>query len=99
MHGYYRNALREDYGNWVYGPDFEVIGQGEYSHVTPVEVKNPVGSNIEKASCNGYRDIVNPSLNLTNTSTFELKRHCFFPENSNFNLLFIFVIFGKYFLC
>ena len=54
MLGLYRNAERVDYGNGVYGPD----GQGEYSHVTHVEVKNPVGSDIEKASCNGYSDIV-----------------------------------------
>jgi hypothetical protein len=58
MNGYYRNAVREDYGNGIYGPDFKVIGQGEYSHVTHVEVKNPVGSDIEKASRNGYSDIV-----------------------------------------
>jgi len=58
MHGYYRNAVREDYENGVYGPDFKVIGQGEYIHVTHVEVKNPVGSDIEKASRNGYSDIV-----------------------------------------
>lgn len=27
-------------------------------HVTHVEVKNPVGSDIEKSSCNGYSDII-----------------------------------------
>jgi hypothetical protein len=58
MLGLYRNAEREYYGKGVYGPDFKVIGQGEYSHVTHVEVKNPVGSDIEKASRNGYSDIV-----------------------------------------
>ena len=29
-----------------------------YSHITHVEVKNPVGSEIEKASRKGYNDIV-----------------------------------------
>jgi len=58
MLGFYRNAEREYYGKGVYGPDFKVIGQGEYSHATHVEVKNPVGSDIEKASRNGYSDIV-----------------------------------------
>ena len=58
MLGFYRNAEREYYGKGVYGPDFKVIGQGEYSHVSHVEVKNPVGSDIEKAYCNGYSDIV-----------------------------------------
>jgi hypothetical protein len=58
MLGLYSNAERVDYGKGVYGPDFKVIGQGEYSHVTHVEVKNPVGSDIEKASRNGYTDIV-----------------------------------------
>ena len=58
MHGFYSNAVREDYGNGIYGPDFKVIGQGEYSHVTHVEIKNPVGSAVEKASRNGYSDIV-----------------------------------------
>lgn len=42
------NTVREDYGNGIYGPDFRVIGQGDYSHVTHVEVKNLVGSDIEK---------------------------------------------------
>lgn len=58
MNGYYSNAIRENYGKGIYDPDFKVIGQGEYSHVTHVEVKNPVGSDIEKASRNGYSDIV-----------------------------------------
>ncbi len=58
MLGFYRNAEREYYGKGVYGPDFKVIGQGEYSHVSHVEVKNPVGSDIEKAYRNGYSDIV-----------------------------------------
>ena len=57
MNVYYSNAIRENYGNGIYGPDFKVIGQGEYSHVTHIEVKNPVGSDIEKASRNGYSDI------------------------------------------
>lgn len=58
MHGFYRNAVREDYGNGIQGPDFKVIGQKKYSHVTHVEIKNPVDSAIEKASRNGYSDIV-----------------------------------------
>jgi len=58
MLGLYRNAERVDYGKGIYGPDFKVIGQGEHSHVTHVEVKNPVGSDIEKASRNGYSNIV-----------------------------------------
>ena len=56
MLGFYTNAEREYYGNGVYGPD--LIGQGELSHVTHVEVKNPIGSDIEKAYRNGYSDIV-----------------------------------------
>ena len=59
MLGFYKNSERVYYGNGVNGPDFKVIGQVEYSHVTHVEVKNPVGSDIEKASRNGYSDIVN----------------------------------------
>ena len=66
MNGYYSNAVREDYGNGIYGPDFKVIGQGEYSHVTHVEVKNPVGSDIEKASRNGYSDIVKQGNKIGN---------------------------------
>jgi hypothetical protein len=58
MLGFYKNSERVYYGKGVYGPDFKVTGQGEYSHVTHVEVKNPVGSDIEKASRNGYSDIV-----------------------------------------
>ena len=58
MLGFYNNAEREYYGEGVYGPDFKVIGQGQCSHVSHVEVKNPVGSDIEKAYCNGYSDIV-----------------------------------------
>ena len=58
MLGFYKNSEREYYGEGVYGPDFKVTGQGVYSHVTHVEVKNPVGSDIEKASRNGYSDLV-----------------------------------------
>ena len=36
MHGFYSNVVRENYGNGIYGPDFKVIGQGEYSHLTLV---------------------------------------------------------------
>lgn len=49
MLGLYKNAERVDYGKKIYGPDFKVIGQGEYSHATHVEIKNPVSSIIEKA--------------------------------------------------
>lgn len=58
MLGFYKNSERVYYGKGVYGPDFKVTGQEAYSHVTHVEVKNPVGSDIEKASRNGYSDIV-----------------------------------------
>jgi len=58
MNGYYRNAAPENYRNGIYGPNFRVIGQGEYSHVTHVEVKNPVGSDIEKSFRNGYSNLV-----------------------------------------
>ena len=66
MLGLYTNAERVDYGKGIYGPDFKVIGQGEYSHVTHVEIKNPVGSEIEKASRNGYTDIVKQGNNIGN---------------------------------
>ena len=58
MLGFYKNSERVYYGKGVYGPDFKVTGQGSYSHIIHVEVKNPVGSDIEKASRNGYSDIV-----------------------------------------
>lgn len=58
MKGYYSDAVRENYGKGLSGPDFKVIGKGEYSHVTHVEIKNPVGSDIEKTSLDGYSDIV-----------------------------------------
>jgi hypothetical protein len=64
MLGLYTNAERVDYGKGIYGPDFKVIGQGEYSHVIHVEIKNPVGSDIEKASRNGYTDIVKQGNNI-----------------------------------
>ena len=57
MLGYYKNTSRGNYGKGIAGPDFLVEGIGEYSHVTHLEVKNPVGSSIEKAST-GYSDIV-----------------------------------------
>ena len=50
MHGYYRNARREDYGLNVKGPDFLVDGLGEFENITHVEVKNPVGSAIKIAN-------------------------------------------------
>lgn len=58
MEGLYTNSVRENYGNGIYGPDFKVTGKGKYSHITHAEVKNPVGSEIEKAARNGYTDIV-----------------------------------------
>ena len=57
MLGYYKNTSRGNYGKGIAGPDFLVEGIGEYSHVTHLEVKNPVGSSIEKAST-GSSDIV-----------------------------------------
>lgn len=50
MHGYYKNARREDYGLNVKGPDFLVEGLGEFENITHVEVKNPVGSAIKIAN-------------------------------------------------
>lgn len=50
MHGYYRNARREDYGLNVKGPDFVVEGLGSFQDVIHVEVKNPVGSAIKIAN-------------------------------------------------
>jgi hypothetical protein len=64
MLGFYTNAQRADYGNGIYGPDFTVIGQGEYQHITHVEIKNPVGSDIEKSSRLGYTDIVKQGNNI-----------------------------------
>jgi hypothetical protein len=58
MLGFYTNAERVYYGKGVFGPDFKVVGQGKYQHITHVEIKNPVGSDIEKSSRNGYSDIV-----------------------------------------
>lgn len=57
MLGYYKNTSRGNYGKGIAGPDFLVEGIGEYSHVTHLEVKNPVGSSIEEAS-RGSSDIV-----------------------------------------
>ena len=50
MHGYYRNATRDNYGVNVTGPDFIVEGIGEFENITHVEVKNPVGSAIKIAN-------------------------------------------------
>ena len=50
MHGYYRNARRENYGVNVTGLDFIVEGIGEFENITHVEVKNPVGSAIKIAN-------------------------------------------------
>ena len=61
MLGFYKNAQREYYGNGVYGPDFKAVGQGDYAHITHIEIKNTVGSaigNIDKASESSYSTIV-----------------------------------------
>ena len=50
MHGYSTNARRENYGPNITGPDFIVEGLGDYSNITHVEVKNPVGSAIKIAN-------------------------------------------------
>ena len=50
MYGYYKDARRENYGIDVNGPDFIVEGIGEFSKITHVEVKNPVGSAIKIAN-------------------------------------------------
>lgn len=57
MLGYSKNTSRGNYGKGIAGPDFLVEGIGKYNHVTHLEVKNPVGSSIEKAS-RGSSDIV-----------------------------------------
>ena len=66
MLGFYKSSERKYYGKGVYGPDFKVTGQRVYSHVTHVEVKNPVGSDIEKASRNGYTDLVKQGNEIGN---------------------------------
>ena len=66
MEGYYSHAVRVNYGKGVYGPDFKVIGRGKYRHITHVEIKNPVGSEIEKTSRQGYTDIVLQGNNIGN---------------------------------
>ena len=48
MLGYYKDTVRGHYGLGIQGPDFKVVGLGEYSHITHIEVKGPVGSEIEK---------------------------------------------------
>lgn len=50
MLGYYKDTVRGNFG--VAGPDFKVVGLGKFSHITHLEIKNPVGSAIEKASRN-----------------------------------------------
>jgi len=50
MFGYYKDTVCGKYGKGIFGPDFIVIGLVDYSHITHLEVKNPVGSRIEKAS-------------------------------------------------
>lgn len=42
MHGYYKNARREDYGLNVKGPDYVVEGLGKFLNRTHVEVKNTI---------------------------------------------------------
>ena len=50
MLGYYKDTVRGNYGKGVFGPDFKFVGLGDYSHITHLDVKNPVGSEIEKAN-------------------------------------------------
>jgi hypothetical protein len=50
MLGYYKNTVRGKYVKGIAGPDFIIEGLGDYSHITHLEVKNPVGSAIEKAN-------------------------------------------------
>lgn len=50
MEGVIKNARRVDYGKGVAGLDYRVDGVGKYAHITHLDIKNPVGSEIEKAS-------------------------------------------------
>ena len=43
--GYYKDTVRGDFG--VSSSEFKVVDLGEFSHITHLEVKNPVGSAIE----------------------------------------------------
>ena len=57
LHGeimdFYENTHRIDYGPGIYGPDFGVKGKGKYKHITHLEVKGAVGSDILKSSNQG----------------------------------------------
>ena len=50
MLGYYTKTERIDYGPGIKGIDFKVKGLGAFKHITHVEQKNPVGSEIKKAN-------------------------------------------------
>ena len=50
LYGYYANARRLFYGPGINGPDFGVMGLGQYKDVTHVDVKNPVGTRIRIAN-------------------------------------------------
>lgn len=50
MLGYYKNNRRRNYRKGIDGPDFIVEGLGNYTDITHVEVKNPIGSNIAKTN-------------------------------------------------
>lgn len=47
MLGYYTNTQRVDYGPGHRSPDFKVEGLGDFEHITHLEQKNPVGSEIK----------------------------------------------------
>ena len=51
------DVVRGRYGKGINGPDFIVEGLGDYSHITHIEIKNPVGSKIEIASL-GKSDLI-----------------------------------------
>ena len=75
MLGYYKDAERISYGG-VQGIDFKVVGLGKYSHITHVEVKNPVGSEIEKTSRNGYTDIIRQGNDIGNKISNQRNKWC-----------------------
>lgn len=47
-----------------------------YNHVTHVEVKNPVGSDIETASPKGYSDFVKQGNNIGNKLSKQQSKWC-----------------------
>ncbi len=83
-------TVRGNFG--VSGPDFKVVGRGKFSHITYLEIKNPVGSAIEQASRNASdlllqgenigRKIVRQQKNWSTPSYYQDKQK--FP-NINLN--------------